>query len=146
MLMYESASNIWIRLDLSFFLHGCLFEPALAYYICMNHRCWRICIPSVFNNQCPFNGYRELCSGRNIDFTLKNHCPIRPLFFFGVVVRFDWIKIDVWLKLGVLNYSSRSKLSLGSTHVKYGVTDPGLSYHDPEWTQPCWKVISYTEE
>ena len=61
-------------------------------------------------------------SGLNIDFTLKNHCLTRPLFyFFGVAVRFDWIKIDIWLKLGVLNYSSRPKLSLGSAHVKYGV-------------------------
>ena len=41
--------------------------------------------------------------------------------FFGVAIRFDWFKIDVWLKLGVPNYSSRPKLSLGSAHVKYGV-------------------------
>ena len=79
-------------------------------------------IPSGFHNQRPCNGYRELYSGRNIDFILKNHYPIRPLFyFFGVAVRFDWIKIDVWLKLGALNFSSRPKLSLGSAHVKYGV-------------------------
>ena len=41
--------------------------------------------------------------------------------FFGVAVRFDWIKIGIWLKLSVLNYSSRPKLSLGSAHMKYGV-------------------------
>ena len=41
--------------------------------------------------------------------------------FFGVAVRFDWIKIGIWLKLSVLNYSSRPKLSLGSGHAKYGV-------------------------
>ena len=70
------------------------------------------------------SGYRVLYSGRNIDFTLKNQCPTRPFFslnFFGVAVRFDWIKFDVWLKLGVLNYSSRPKLSLGSAHVMYDV-------------------------
>ena len=37
-------------------------------------------IPSVFHNQHPCNGDRELYSGRNIDFTLKNHYPARPLF------------------------------------------------------------------
>ena len=39
-------------------------------------------IPSVFHNQRPCNGYRELYSGRNIDFALKNHCQRSPLFLF----------------------------------------------------------------
>ena len=136
--MYESASNIWISLDLSFFQHGFFyFEPARAYYICMiSSLLTYLHILSVFHNQRPCKGYRELYSGRNIDFTLKNHCPARPLFcFFGVAVRFDWIKIDVWLKLGVLNYSSRPKFSLGSAHVKYGVwLEPNSRFcpHYPE--------------
>ena len=48
-------------------------------------------IPSGFHNQRPFDSYRELYSGRNIDFALKNHCPISQIFFyfFGVAVRFD---------------------------------------------------------
>ena len=80
------------------------FEPARAYsYMHESSLLTYLHIPSVFHNKRPCNGYHELYSGRNIDFTLKNHCPARPLFyFFGVTVRFDWIKIDVWLKLGVL--------------------------------------------
>ena len=75
---------------------------------------------SNFSNSA--SGYPELYSGRKINFTLKNHCPTRPLFnFFGEAVRFDWIKIDVWLKLVLLNHWSRLTLSLGSAHVKYGV-------------------------
>ena len=47
-------------------------------------------IPSVIHNQCPYNGYRELHSGRNIDSTFKNHCPTRLLFyFFGGAVWFN---------------------------------------------------------
>ena len=50
-------------------------------------------------------------------------------YFFGVAVRFDWIKFDVWLKLGVLNYSSWPKLSSGWAQVKYGVwPGPYFSY------------------
>ena len=94
-------------------------------------------IPSVFHNQHPCNGYRELYSRRNIDVTLTNHCPTWPLFyFFGVAARFDWIKIDVWPKLGVLNYSSRPKLSLGSARVKYSIW-PGPKSKDA-W---LWKAI-----
>ena len=91
-------------------------------------------IPSVFHNQLQrlCNGYFELYSGRNIDFTLKNHCQTRPLFYsFGVAVRFDWIKIDVCFKLCVLNYSSRPKLSSGSAHVKYDV-----------WPDPHFQVFN----
>ena len=38
--------------------------------------------PSVFHCQRPCNGYHELYSWQNIDFTLKNHCPTRPLLSF----------------------------------------------------------------
>ena len=54
---------------------------------------------TFFSNMAAYRGcfededdelYRELYSGRNIDFTLKNHCPTRPLFyFFRVAIRFD---------------------------------------------------------
>ena len=70
-------------------------------------------IDSVFHNKRPCDGYHELYSWWNIDFTLKNHCPARLLYyFFGGAVRFDWIKINIWLKLGILNYLSRPKSSL----------------------------------
>ena len=39
-------------------------------------------IPSGFQNQRSCDGYRELYSGRDIDFTLKNHCLISKIFFF----------------------------------------------------------------
>ena len=123
-LMYESASNVWISLDLNFFP---TWLPLFWARTCLLHmhdssRLTYLHIPSVFHNQSPCNGYRELYSGRSIDFTLKSHCQARPLFLFlWLAVQFDWIKIGVWLKLGVLNYSSRPKLSLGSAHVKYGV-------------------------
>ena len=82
--IYESAS---ISI---FFQHGCLyFEPARAY-------AWSLLLTylhilSGFHNQRPCDGYRELYSGQNIDFTLKNRCPISQNFFyfFGVAVRFD---------------------------------------------------------
>ena len=92
MLMYESVSKsmnqprsqffpTWLLLFLArtFLLY--MHEPSLLTYL---H------IPSGFHNQRPRIGYRELCNGQNIGFTLKNHCPIRPSFyFFGVTVRFD---------------------------------------------------------
>ena len=125
MLIYESTSKsmnqprsqffpTWLPL---FWARTCLLymhESSLSTYL---H------IPLGFHNQRPCNGYRELYSGQNIDFILKNHCPIRPFFLFlwCSTVRFDWIKIGVWLKLGALNYSSRPKLPLGSAHVKYDV-------------------------
>ena len=40
-------------------------------------------IPSGFHNQ--RDGYRELHSGRNIDFTLKNHCPVSQIFKISLV-------------------------------------------------------------
>ena len=87
------------------------FEHMHAYYYA-----YIITIINLFAYSISFS---QSVSGRNIDFTLKDHCPTRPLFyFFGIAVRFDWIKIDVWLKLGVLNYLSQPKLSLGLAHVK----------------------------
>ena len=40
--------------------------------------------------------------------------------FFGVAVRFDWIKIDVWLKLGVLKLfeSTQIVIRFGSCEVR----------------------------
>ena len=98
-------------------------------------------IPSVFHNERP--GFLELYSKRNVDFTLKNHCPTRTFFdFFGVAVRFGWIKIDVWLKLGVFNYLSRPKLSLGSAHVKYGVWPwPNLRKFSVSFQGPTYHYI-----
>ena len=96
--------NVWISLKCMnqprsqfFFQHGCLyFESARAYFtyawfIAVNVLYLHIPdIPSVFHNERPCNGYRELYSGRNIDFILKNYCPARPLFyFFGLAVRFE---------------------------------------------------------
>lgn len=46
-------------------------------------------------------------------------------YLFGIVLRFNWINFDVWLKQGFSDYLSRPKLSLGSAHLKYSV-DPGL--------------------
>ena len=118
-----SHVNVWI-IDLSFFptwlplfwARACLLymhESSLLAYL---H------IPSVFPISVLVTVTVNCDSGRNIDFTLKNHCPTRPLFnFFSEAVRFDWIKIDVWLKLVLLNHWSRLTLSLGSAHVKYGV-------------------------
>ena len=99
-----------------FWARACLLymhEPLLLTYL---H------FPSVFHNQRP--GYCELLhSGRNQLILTWITTVQQDCFFdcFGVAIRYDWIKIDVSLKLGVLNYSSRPKLSLGSAHVKYGV-------------------------
>ena len=99
-----------------FWARACLLymhEPSLLTYL---H------IPSAFHNQRP--GYCKLLhSGRNwLILPWKATAQQdRFFYFFGVAVLYDWIKIDVWLKLGVFNYSSRPKLSLGSAHVKYGV-------------------------
>ena len=57
------------------------FEPACLLYMHESSLLMYLHIPSVFHNQRPCNGDRELYSGRNIDFTLKNHCPINQIFF-----------------------------------------------------------------
>ena len=118
--MYESASNIWISLDLRFFQDGCLSSCLL--YMYESSLLTYLHIPSVFHNQRPCNGYRELILPWKT--TAQQD---RLFYFFGVAVRFDWIKIDVWIKLGVLNYSSRPKLSLGSPMWSTAF-DPGLSH------------------
>ena len=65
--------------------------------------------PSVFHCQRPCNG----TAGKTLILPWKTTAQQDHFFhFFDVAVRFDWIKIDVWLKLGVLNYSSQPKLLL----------------------------------
>ena len=72
MLMYESAS---ISI---FFQHGCLyFEPARAYYMHESSLLTYLHIPSGFHNQRPCDGYRELYSVQNIDFTLKTRASFK---------------------------------------------------------------------
>ena len=44
-------------------------------------------IPSVFHNQRPYNGYCELYSGWNIDFTLKTTAQ-QDCFFISLVEQF----------------------------------------------------------
>ena len=132
--MYESASIS------VFFQHGCLYFWARACLLYMHESSLLTylhipSVPSVFHNQ------RVLVTV-TVSWTVVQTLILpwkttaqQDLFFFfyffGVAVRFDWIKIDVWVKLGVLYYSSRPKLSLGSAHVKYGV-----------WPVPKTAVIS----
>ena len=84
-------------------------------------------IPPGFYNQRPCNGHSWSVQWAKHWFYLEK--PLTAFFyFFGVAVRFDWIKIGVWLKIGALNYSSRPKLSLDSAHVKYGVWPRPMSH------------------
>ena len=124
--MYESASKSMNQPRSQFFQHGCLyFEPARICHICM------IITVNVFAYSVRFSKSISVLETVTVNCTV-GETLILPwkttadktdffFYFFGLAVRFDWIKIDIWLKLGVLHYSSRTKLSLGSAHVKYGV-------------------------
>ena len=89
-----SHVNVWIRLKCmnqpwsQFFSNMAAFilSPHMLIILCRNHHVtvnvFAYYIDSVFHNQRPCNGYHELYSWRNIDFTLKNHWPARLLFLF----------------------------------------------------------------
>ena len=106
------------------------FDPMLTY----------LHIPSVFHNQNPCNDYRELYCGRN-----RLILPWKTTAQQGVAVRFVWIKIDVWLKLDVLNYSSRPKLSSGSAFMR-GDVWPGPKLFwvglNSNLIRPIWRTAS----
>lgn len=76
--MYTGVSEQWAVFKLSRTKLGCFFLFVFGR---------KTVYPSIYRG---ILGYRELCNGRNIDFTLKTHCPTKPLFYFiGVAVRFD---------------------------------------------------------
>ena len=84
--MYESASISVFFPNMAAFILSPHVLITYAWFIAVNVFAYSI----SFHNQPPCNGYRELYSGRNIDFILKNYCPARPLFyFFGLAVRFE---------------------------------------------------------
>ena len=113
----NQPQNLWISLDLNFFQHGCLyFESALAYHICM------IIAVNVFAYSIRFSPL--IVQWAKHWFYLEKPLPNETdfFYFFGLAVRFDWIKTDVWLKLGVFRPSSDAVLHMSRIKCKWGRT------------------------
>ena len=68
----NQSQNLWISLDLNFFSNMAAFilSPRVLIIYAWSSLLTYLHIPSGFHNQRSCDGYRELYSGRNIDFTL----------------------------------------------------------------------------
>ena len=193
--MYESASNVWISLDLSFFQHGCLsrwfwrwwrfsillrmylnvsleirkvFLNLSLEYVCKTFerrhvRWWNVVVFFRENRRRPSKRQAEskyaVFFSKTVNFSIKDRLlrefwiilrrscfrkfwskgailtlpwkttdqQDRFCYLFGVAVRFDWIKFDVWLKQAFLiiwvdpNCRYRVRLMWSTAF------DPGLS-------------------